>query len=62
MSYYGPSMDTLHFPHLTSMDGGNATGLQEQSLPCGWDIAIATPHVHMGPMSQEAKDSCVVHV
>jgi len=24
-----------HFPHLTSMDGGNAVGVQEQSLPCG---------------------------
>ena len=28
-------MHFLRFPHLTAMDGGNAIGLQEQSLPCG---------------------------
>ena len=38
----------LHFPHFPH--------------PCGSDIAICTPHVHMGRMSQEAKDSCVLNV
>ncbi len=35
-----PSLGS-HLLHLTAMDGGNAIGLQEQSLPC------ASRHLHI---------------
>jgi len=30
----------LYLLHLTAMDGGNAEGLQEQSLPCSRVISV----------------------